>query len=89
MGFEVKEIQATPNPNAAKFILNREISDFPLSFLQPADGKDHPVASRLFSIKGVSSVLILGDFVTVNKLPEVPWKEITQKIKEILQNYER
>jgi hypothetical protein len=88
MGFQVKEIQPTPNPNAAKFVLDREISDRPISFLQAAEGKDHPVASQLFSIKGVCSVLMLGDFVTINKKPEIPWKTITEKVEEILQKCE-
>ena len=85
MGFDVKEIQATPNPNAVKFVLDREISDRPVSFLQPEEGKNHPVASLLFSIKGVTSVLMLGDFVTINKRPEIAWKTITEKVEEILQ----
>jgi hypothetical protein len=85
MGFTVKEIQPTPNPNAAKFVLDRQISDRPLSFLNPAQGKDDPLASELFGIKGVTSVLILGDFVTVNKEVGVKWDEISQKVREILQ----
>ena len=85
MGYQVKEIQPTPNPNAAKFVLDRAISDTPISFLNPAQGTDHPVASQLFSIKGVTSVLILGDFVTINKDATVKWSDITQKVQEILQ----
>jgi len=88
MGFQVKEIQATPNPNAAKFVLDREISDRPVSFLQAAEGMEHPVASQLFSIKGITSVLLLGDFVTINKKAEIPWKTITAKVEEILQKCE-
>jgi hypothetical protein len=85
MGYQVKEIQPTPNPNAAKFVLDRAISDTPISFLSPQQGTDHPVASQLFSIKGVTSVLILGDFVTINKDEAVKWSDITQKVQEILQ----
>ena len=85
MGFTVKEIQPTPNPNAAKFVLDREISNAPISFLNPAQGKDHPIAAQLFDIKGVTSVLILGDFVTINKDLHVKWAEITPKVQEILQ----
>jgi hypothetical protein len=85
MGYQVKEIQPTPNPNAAKFVLDRAISDIPISFLNPDQGTDHPVASQLFSIKGVTSVLILGDFVTINKDATVKWSDITQKVQEILQ----
>jgi hypothetical protein len=84
MGFAVKEIQATPNPNAVKFVLDGEISQSPVSFLNPAEGKDHPLASQLFGIGGVTSILLLGDFVTINKRPDVKWESITQNVEEIL-----
>ena len=85
MGFKVIEVQPTPNPNAAKFVLSGEISDRPVSFLSPAEGADHPIASKLFGIKGVTSVLLLGDFVTINKDAGAEWKQIADKAKEILQ----
>jgi NFU1 iron-sulfur cluster scaffold homolog, mitochondrial len=85
MGFKVIEVQPTPNPNAAKFVLNGEITDRPVSFLSPAEGAGHPLASQLFGIKGVASVLLLGDFVTINKQADAEWKQITDKAKEILQ----
>ena len=88
MGYDVKEIQPTPNPNAAKFVLDREISQSPISFLNPEQGKDHPVASELFGIRGVTSILILGDFVTINKEASVKWDQITDRAKEILQKSE-
>lgn len=84
MGYVVREVQPTPNPNAAKFVLDKEISDRPVSFLNPSEGKDHPLASELFGIEGVSSLLLLGDFVTVNKTADAEWKSITQKVQEIL-----
>ena len=38
MGFVVKEVQATPNPNATKFVVDGQITDQPLSFFNPAQG---------------------------------------------------
>ena len=86
MPFKVIDIQPTPNPNAAKFVLDRQITTEPVSFLNPQQGEAHPIASQLFEIKGVISILILGDFVTVNKTPDAQWKQITPKVREILQN---
>ncbi len=85
MPYKVREIQATPNPNATKFVLDRAITDAPLSFLSPPQGKDHPIASQIFAIAGVTSVLLLGDFVTVNKEAGVEWKAVTKKVQEILE----
>ena len=84
MGFQVKSIQPTPNPNAAKFVLDREISSHPISFLNAAQAQDHPVAKQIFDIEGVVSVLILSDFVTINKVSGQKWEGITGKVEEIL-----
>ena len=86
MPFNVTDVQPTPNPNAAKFILDRPIVQQPISFFNAAAAKGDPVASKLFAIDGVTSVLMLGDFVTVNKKPETKWKAITERVQEVLQN---
>jgi NFU1 iron-sulfur cluster scaffold homolog, mitochondrial len=85
MGFKVLEIQATPNPNAQKFVLDRPIVEKPMSFFNAPAAEGHPVASKLFSIPGVSSVLMLGDFVTVNKQAEVKWGAIVKKVQGVLE----
>jgi hypothetical protein len=84
MGIAVAEIQPTPNPNALKFVLDRPVSDQPASFFNSDSAQDHPLASKLFQIGGVSSLLLLGDFVTVNKLPEASWPEIKRGVKKVL-----
>lgn len=84
MPFHVTEIQPTPNPNAAKFVLDRPISDAPTSFLSADQAAGHPIAQRLFAIDGVSSLLLLGDFVTVNKDVSVSWPPIKRKVRQVL-----
>jgi len=84
MPFEVVQTQPTPNPNALKFVLGAPISATPQSFFNAAAAQAHAVAKRLFEINGVSSVLLLGDFVTVNKQPEVKWSTITPAVKKAL-----
>jgi hypothetical protein len=84
MPFEVIDVQPTPNPNALKFVLNRPIVDRPTSFFNAESAKDHPIARSLFAIGGVASVLLLGDFVTVNKSSDVKWGPITAAVKKVL-----
>lgn len=84
MPFEIREIQATPNPNAMKFVLDREVSSQPMSFLTAEAAVDHPLASQLFSIHGVSSVLLLGDFITINKSSGAKWPDIKKTVKQML-----
>ena len=81
MAFRVLEIQPTPNPNAAKFILDRPVSEQPTSFLNAASAAGHPLANRLFAVPGVTSVLLLGDFVTVNKSPDATWDDVVAGVQ--------
>ena len=85
----VKEIQATPNPNALKFVLDGPLLcgpslDRPLSFRSSTDAAQHPLAKRLFDVAGVTNLFFLGDFITVSKAPDVPWSKIRQKVRTII-----
>ena len=84
MGFEVAQVQPTPNPNALKFVLDRPVVEGPLSFFDAKAAAEHPLACKLFEVPGVSSLLLLGDFITVNKRPEAKWAEISAKVRRIL-----
>ena len=84
MGFRVLEIQPTPNPNAMKFVLDRAVSQQPMSFFNADAAADHPLAQRLFEIAGVSSLLLLGDFVTINKSSGARWDDIKRQAKDAL-----
>ena len=46
MAFTVREVQPTPNPNAAKFMLDKEIASAPTSFFQASQAQDHPLATK-------------------------------------------
>ena len=84
MGFRVIEIQPTPNPNAVKMMLDRAVSQQPMSFFNASAAQDHPLAAKLFAIEGVSTLLLLGDFITINKSPQAKWADITAKATAVL-----
>jgi hypothetical protein len=84
MSFRVLEIQPTPNPNAAKFVLDRPVSDQPLSFFNSSAAEGYPLAQKLFAIPGVMSLLLLGDFITINKSPDAAWTDITAAAEAVL-----
>lgn len=81
---KVLEAQPTPNPNALKFIVEGSLSDQPLSFFNADAAKDHALGSKLFAIPGVTSLLILNDFVTVSKAPDAVWRQITPAAKRVI-----
>ena len=84
MAFRVLEVQPTPNPNAMKFVLDRPIVEQPTSFLNAAAAGGHSIANRFFAIPGVSSLLLLGDFVTVNKTADASWADIRDQVQRVL-----
>lgn len=88
MPIRVSEVQSTPNPNALKFVLDRSFTDRPNSFFNAASAQQHPLAARLFAIDGVTSVLLLGDFVTVNKRPDARWPAIRRAVVKVLTDAE-
>ena len=86
MAIAVKEIQPTPNPNAVKFVLDRPVAEQPASFFDAGAASGHPIAGKLFAIPGVGSLLLLGDFITVNKQPDAKWPPITKRVQQVLKD---
>ena len=84
MGFRVIEIQPTPNPNARKFVLDQPVSQQPISFFNAEAATGYPLAAKLFAIPGVSSLLLLGDFITINKSPDADWDDISKQARAVL-----
>ena len=81
---KIADIQETPNPNAVKITLDRLVSEQPISFFRAEAAADHPLAKKLFAIPGVSSLLLLDDFITINKSPEARWADITRRVRQVL-----
>ena len=62
------QTEATPNPATLKFLPGRPVLDQgTLEFLDPAESKASPLASRLFEIEGVEGVFFGTDFISVTK----------------------
>ena len=75
----------TPNPHALRFQLPRTVNPGPTrSYRHPDDAAADPLARSLFSLPGVQGVMILGDFVTVNKAPSARWSRLRPRIERVL-----
>ena len=77
-------VQATPNPNAAKFTLNRTIAAQGTTY-RDADSAGAPWAGALLRIDGVTQVFALQDFIAVTKTPEAAWDAIVPQVERTLQ----
>jgi len=73
--------EATPNPNALKFLPGEEISkDGPIHFSSIADAKFSPLARKLFAIEGVFAVFLGADFITITKQETSSWNILKPEI---------
>ena len=71
---KVLRARETPNPHARQYVLNAVIIDSgSRSYNAKADGKGDKLAEMLFEMRGVRSVFIMDNFVTVTKAEDVDW----------------
>ena len=89
--------QGTPNPNAAKFLLNRVVAAQGTTYRLPAAPQNvggaqagdaasagAAWAAQLLQIPGVTQVFALNNFISVTKRPEGDWNVIGPQIEQVL-----
>jgi len=78
--------QETPNPNAGKFTMDRELFDSRRgrTFADATGAGGVPFAERLLADPDVLSVFAVADFVTVTKRPEASWKDLAPRVTRVL-----
>lgn len=76
-------VQGTPNPNAAKFTVNRTLvqDGASESYFGHETAGDSELAVRLFAVPGVESLLIAEDFITVTKADSADWDDVVPQIE--------
>lgn len=79
-------VQGTPNPNAAKFTVDRTLVEggAAVSYFDAETASGDALASRLFAIDGVESILIAEDFVTVTKSESAVWEDLVPNIENAI-----
>ena len=78
-------VQGTPNPNAAKFTLNRVVATQGRTYRDAASATAD-WAKRLLGVGGVTQVFALNNFVSVTKTSEADWNVIGPEVERILQD---
>ena len=78
-------VEGTPNPNATKFVLDRDMpGEGSRSFFDAESAADDPLARRLFEVNGVRALLIVENFVTVTKDADLEWPDLVDELEEAL-----
>ena len=76
-------IQGTPNPNAAKFTLNRVVATQGQTYRDAASAESAWV-KQLLGIHGVTQIFTINNFISVTKTSEADWNVIGPEIERIL-----
>lgn len=82
-------MEANPNPNSLKFVVNFMLADEGISFDYPnqESTENSPLAKELFNFAAVERVFIASNFVTVTKKEDVEWIEIQDFVREHIKKY--
>ena len=82
-------LEANPNPNSLKFVVNFMLADEGVSFDYPDQSttENSPLAHELFNFASVDRVFIASNFVTVTKKDDVDWIEIQDFIRDHIRKY--
>ncbi len=75
------QTESTPNPSTLKFMPGQSVLDVGTADFPNAEASaKSPLATRIFTVEGVSGVFFGADFVTVTKAPENEWDHIKPAI---------
>ena len=82
-------MEANPNPNSMKFVVNFMLLQDGVSFDYPnaETASQSPLAQELFQLPYVDRVFYMSNFITVTKKEEVEWLEIQEEIKSVIKPY--
>jgi Fe-S cluster biogenesis protein NfuA len=82
-GFQVIEVQPTPNPDAYRFQLNKPAIELDsINFSTQEEASSDLFAKTVFNLYGVENVFIKDNFITITKSPVVGWGALTGMVEK-------
>ncbi len=87
-GYQLKiQTQNTPNPNALKFILNRDVKRFgKVTFTEASECSNVPMAVTLLGLHNVTQIHFFENVVTVTQDGIAPWEHLEPLVQDVLHN---
>jgi Fe-S cluster biogenesis protein NfuA len=81
-------VQPTPNPNALKFILGRDVkTEGKVSFKTPQDCRDIPLAAALFDLRGVDQIHFFQNVITISKFSFEVWDSLEPAVQTCIESF--
>lgn len=86
MSLPAIQVQGTPNPNAAKFVLGQSLlGDEGKTFFDAAAAVGNPLAEKLFDVEGVRALFMVDNFITVTKADGAEWDDLVEPIRAAIE----
>jgi len=80
--------ELTPNPNSIKFVADVMLLEGgTVEYNHVDEAVNCPLAAQLFAFSGVSKVFITTNFITINKVSDVDWFDISTIIREFIRGF--
>ena len=80
--------ELTPNPNSLKFVADVMLLEGgTVEYNTPEEAVNCPLARDLFGFSGVTKVFITSNFVTINKVSELDWFDLTNILREFMRGF--
>lgn len=81
-------IQPTPNPNALKFIVEKDVkTEGKVSFKTPQDCKEVPLAAALFDLRGVDQIHFFQNVITISKFSFEEWDNLEPAVQTCIESF--
>ncbi|HLQ38969.1 MAG TPA: NifU family protein [Planctomycetota bacterium] len=86
---KVQTIQPTPNPNAFKFLVDRQLAKpgATVSYARPEDARQDLLGQGLFAVPGVQTLFFCDNFVTVSMTPQADWRAVAEQVTRLLESH--
>ncbi len=85
---QVLSIQPTPNPNAYKFVVDRQLLDEGSRHYNTADeAQGDALAVAVFAVPGITTLYFAENFVTVTTAGDCDWRAMHELVKGVLESH--
>ena len=80
------DVHGTPNPNAAKFVIDRSaLGEVGRTYFESEAAAGDPLARRLFDVAGVRALFMVDNFITVTKTDAADWDDLVDPIRRVIE----
>lgn len=82
------QTENTPNPSTLKFLPGRDVMPSGTADFANAEAANRsPLAAKLFTVDGVASVFLGGDFITVGKTEATTWSNLKPLLLSVIMDF--